>query len=47
MTVNKCSLHIRICFLIAYDSATILREPGDETKGKANAGIIDKTALNE
>lgn len=47
MTVNKCSLRVRICFLIAHDSAIILREPGDETKGKANSGINDKRALNK
>lgn len=47
MTVNKCSLHVRVCFIIAYDSATILREPGDGTKRKASSGLTDKRALNE
>lgn len=47
MTVNKCSLHVRVCFLIAYDSATVLREPRDGPKRKASAGLTDKRALNE
>lgn len=34
MTVNKCSLHVRICFLIDYNSAIILRQPRDESKVK-------------
>lgn len=34
MAVNKCSLHVRICFLIDYNSAITLRQPRDEAKGK-------------
>lgn len=34
MAVNKCSLHVRICFLIDYNSAITLTQPRDEAKGK-------------
>ena len=34
MTANKYSLHVRICFLIDYNSALTLRKPGHKSKVK-------------